>query len=158
MCNKALDNYPHTLGFVPECYKTQNMCDKAVDAYLSTIKFIPECHKAQEICNKAVNWCFFVLDSIPDRYKIQQMCDRVVSEDPFLIVYYPDKYITQKCVMKLLVILLQHWNLFSTGLLQVKRWKKTWKYKNILYLNEGSGSVIFNCNEMGILNIDFNNI
>ena len=22
MCNKAVDNYPHTLGFVPEGYKT----------------------------------------------------------------------------------------------------------------------------------------
>ena len=23
MCNKAIDNYPHALEFVPECYKTQ---------------------------------------------------------------------------------------------------------------------------------------
>ena len=27
MCNKAVGNYPHTLEFVPECYKTQKMCD-----------------------------------------------------------------------------------------------------------------------------------
>ena len=27
-----------------------------------------------------------------------------------------------------------------------------------LYFNEGSGDVVFNCNEMGILNIDLNNI
>ena len=31
MCNKAVDNYPHALEFVPECYKTQKMCDKAVN-------------------------------------------------------------------------------------------------------------------------------
>ena len=30
--------------------------------------------------------------------------------------------------------------------------------ENILYFNEGSGDVIFNCNGMGILNIDLNNI
>ena len=30
--------------------------------------------------------------------------------------------------------------------------------KNILYFNEDSGNVVFNCNEMGILNIDLNNI
>ena len=30
--------------------------------------------------------------------------------------------------------------------------------KNILYFNEDSGNVSFNCNEMGILNIDLNNI
>ena len=30
--------------------------------------------------------------------------------------------------------------------------------ENILNFTEGSGYVIFNCNEMGILNIDLNNI
>ena len=30
--------------------------------------------------------------------------------------------------------------------------------ENILYFNEGSGDVVFNCNGMGILNIDLNNI
>ena len=30
--------------------------------------------------------------------------------------------------------------------------------ENILYFNEDSGDVIFNCNETGILNIDLNNI
>ena len=30
--------------------------------------------------------------------------------------------------------------------------------ENILYFNEDSGNVLFICNEMGILNIDLNNI
>ena len=30
--------------------------------------------------------------------------------------------------------------------------------ENILYFNEDSGNLIFNCNAMDILNIDFNNI
>ena len=30
--------------------------------------------------------------------------------------------------------------------------------ENILYFNEDSGSIIFPCNEIGILNIDLNNI
>ena len=38
MCNKAVDNYPHALEFVPECYKTQKVCDKAVDTYPATKK------------------------------------------------------------------------------------------------------------------------
>ena len=25
--NKAVDNYPHALEFVPECFMTQRMCD-----------------------------------------------------------------------------------------------------------------------------------
>ena len=42
---KAIENFPHALEFVPECYKTQKMCDKAVDTYRSTIKFVSECYK-----------------------------------------------------------------------------------------------------------------
>ena len=30
--------------------------------------------------------------------------------------------------------------------------------ENILYFNEDSSNVVFSCNEMGILNIDINNI
>ena len=63
------------------------MCDKAVDTYPPTIKFVPECYNTQEIRDKAVHICFFVFDSIPDQYKYQGMRNRVVSEDPLLIVY-----------------------------------------------------------------------
>ena len=70
MCNKAVDNYPHPLAFVPECLMTQDICDKAVNR-------------------------FFLFDSIPDLYKTQEMCCRVVSKNPFLIGCCPDKYLTK---------------------------------------------------------------
>ena len=66
MCNKAVDSYPHALGFVPEYFMTQKMGDKAVNTYSSKIKFVPECSMTREICDKSVNRCFFVFDSIPD--------------------------------------------------------------------------------------------
>ena len=44
MCNKAVDNYPNALNFVPECYKTREMCDKVVNTHSSTIQFVPECY------------------------------------------------------------------------------------------------------------------
>ena len=31
MCNKAVNTYPSTIRFVPECYKAQDVCDKAAD-------------------------------------------------------------------------------------------------------------------------------
>ena len=34
---KAIDNYLHTLKFVPDCYITQKMCDKGVNTYPSTL-------------------------------------------------------------------------------------------------------------------------
>ena len=58
MCNKAVENYPHALEFVPECYK---MCDKAVNTYPSPIEFVPECFMTQKMCEKAVNKCFFCI-------------------------------------------------------------------------------------------------
>ena len=38
MCDKALESYPGTLKFVPNCYITQKMCDKALNTFHSTIQ------------------------------------------------------------------------------------------------------------------------
>ena len=74
MCNKAVDNYPHALKFVTDCYKIQKMCYIAVNTYPSTMQFVPECYKTHEMCDKAVNkYVFFVFNSILDRYKTQEM-------------------------------------------------------------------------------------
>ena len=86
------------------------------------------------------------------------MCDRVVSEDPFLIVCCPDKYIIQKmcdeagdyCLAALKLV--PNWLVTSEVI--KKLFIGLYADENILYFNEGSGDVIFNCNEMGILNID----
>ena len=51
---------------VSDCYKNQQMYDKAVDTYPSTIQYVPECSKNEEMCNIAVNRCFFVFDSNPN--------------------------------------------------------------------------------------------
>ena len=60
------------------------------------------------------------------------------------------------------MILQQHSDLFLIGLLQVKWFKKLFTALSadvsILYFNEDFGNVVFNCNGMGILNIDLNNI
>ena len=58
------------------------------------IQFPPECYKTQEMCNKAVNICFFLFDAVPDDVKLK------------------------KIVMKQLMIVWQHYNLF--GLLQAQ--------------------------------------
>ena len=57
MSNKAVDNYPHALEFLPKCYKilypsfkvyhpykciTQEICDEAVDDSLAALKLISD--------------------------------------------------------------------------------------------------------------------
>ena len=138
------------------------MCDKAVSTYPSTIKFVPECFMTQEMFDKAVNRCFFVFNSIPDQYKTQEMCDTIVSEDPFLIVHYPDKYKTQRMCDKAAddslgaLKLIPDWFVKSNIIKNL--FTALYGYENILDFNEGSGNVLFTCNEMGVLNIDLNNI
>ena len=56
------------------------MCDKAVDTYPSTIEFAPECNEwNSEMCQRAAQTCFFVVDSIPDKCKTQEICDLAAS-------------------------------------------------------------------------------
>ena len=90
------------------------------------------------------------------------MCDRVVSEDPFLIVYCPDKYKTQRmcdeAVDDSLVALKLVPDWFITSKIIKKLYAALYTNENILYFNEDSGSVIFSCNKMCILNIDLTNI
>ena len=47
VCNKAIDNYPHALEFVPDWYMTQEICDKVVNTHSCTIRFVPEWYKTQ---------------------------------------------------------------------------------------------------------------
>ena len=58
------------------------MYDKAVDTYPSTMKFVPECYKTEGTCHRATHRCifvFFVFDSIPDKYKTQEICSLAIS-------------------------------------------------------------------------------
>ena len=57
MCNISVDNYVHSLEFVPYCYKTQKMCNKAVDTSPSAMQLIPECSKTREMYVKVVGFC-----------------------------------------------------------------------------------------------------
>ena len=66
MCNKAVDNYPHPLEFVPYCYMTQEMCDKVVNTYSSTIKLVSECCKDKKMSDKSLNKCFLAIFYIPN--------------------------------------------------------------------------------------------
>ena len=111
------------------------------------------------MCDKAFNKCFIVFNDILDQYKTQKMCHSFISEDPFAInstnktqqmchkavddclvalKFVPDWFVTSKMIKTLLTAL-------STD-------------DYILYFNEYSGNATFCCNEMGILDKDFNNI
>ena len=66
MCNKAVDNYPHLLEFVPNCFNTQKMCNKTLNTYLSPIPFVTDQYKTQKMCVKPLDTGPFVFDSVPN--------------------------------------------------------------------------------------------
>ena len=87
------------------------------------------------------------------------MYDRVVSEYPFLIVYCPDKYKTQKMCDEAIDNSLAALKLIPDWFVTSKMIKKPYTtLYAVLYFNEDSDDVVFSCNEMGIHNIDLNNI
>ena len=61
MCQHAAKKLPYLIRYVPDHFKTWKMCDKAVNTYLSTIGFVLEYIMTQEMSNKAVNRCFLHL-------------------------------------------------------------------------------------------------
>ena len=66
------------------------------------------------------------------------MCDEAVDDCLAVLKLIPNWFVTSKMIKKLFTAL--HVN------------------ENILHFNEGSGDAVINCNEMGILNIDLDNI
>ena len=66
------------------------------------------------------------------------MCDETVDDSIATLKLNPDWFVTGKMIEKLFTAL--------------------YADENILYFNEDSSNVVFNCNEMGILNTDINNI
>ena len=42
MCNRAITKNVGTLKSIPNCYKTKEMCNKAVDNYAHTLQFVPD--------------------------------------------------------------------------------------------------------------------
>ena len=136
MCIKAVDNYPSTIKYVPDWYKTQEICIRAVDDNPSTIKYVPDWIKIQEMCNKIISKNSFGLKYCPDKYITRKKFDEAVDNFLPTLNFVPDWFVTTKIIKKLFTAL--------------------YADENILHFDEDFGNVAFNCNEMGILNIDLN--
>ena len=93
MCDKAVDNYPHVLRFVPDCYKTQEMCDKAVNRCFLAFIYIPDRYKTQQDPSMLV-YC-------RDRYKTQRMYDEAVDDCLAALKFIPDWFVTSKMLENL---------------------------------------------------------
>ena len=73
-----------------------------------------------------------------DQNETQKMCDKTVDYCLAALKFVPDWFVTSKMIKRLFTAL--------------------YADENILFFNEYFGNVIISSNEMGVLNIDLNNI
>ena len=66
------------------------------------------------------------------------MCDKALDDFLTVLKLITNQYVTSNIIKKLFTAL--------------------YTIENILYVNKDSGNLVFSCNEMGILNIDINNV
>ena len=86
------------------------------------------------------------------------MCDKINSENPFMLKCCPHKYITQKICDEAVDDFLPTLNFVPDWFETIKMIKKLFTAlyvdENILHFDEDFGNAVFNCDEMGIPNID----
>ena len=88
------------------------------------------------MCDRIIFDYPFSIRYVTDQNKTQQMCDKDVDDRLATSKFVPDWFITSKMIKILFTTL--------------------YADDNILYFDENSGNVVFNCNGMDILNIDLN--
>ena len=88
--------------------------------------------------NLAVSFYFPIIVYCSYKYITQEMCDENVNNSLAALKLISDWFVTSNLIKK-----------FFTAL---------YGDENVLYFNEASGYAVFDYNEMGIINIDLNNI
>ena len=62
MCEKAVENKPRSLKFVPDHFKTQEMCNEAIEKAPWLLEYVPVHLRTYEMCERAVEKCLQPLD------------------------------------------------------------------------------------------------
>ena len=66
MCERAVEDEPEALEYVPDNLKTHMMCEKAIENEPYNLKVVPDHFKTQRICDKAVRDDSYSLQYVPD--------------------------------------------------------------------------------------------
>ena len=90
------------------------------------------------MCNSIICEYSFSIKYVPGQYQTEQICDKVVNNFLAALIFVSDWFVTDKIIKK--------------------PFTDTHPHENILYFNEDSSNVVFNCNEIGALKVNLNNI
>ena len=86
------------MGYVPDCFKTQEMCNEAVATINNPAVFflVPDHFKTQEMYNEAFKVDLWSLYDIPDNLTTQGMCDDAVGSNLHSLQFVPDWFVTEQ--------------------------------------------------------------
>ena len=122
MCDKAVDNYPHALQFVPDCYMTQKCVIKLsmlillqYNLFLNTIRLekcviklliMFSCIYSMLIDIKLkkcvrISGDSFAIRYVSDQYNTQQLCVEAVDDCLAALKFVPDWFATSKMLENL---------------------------------------------------------
>ena len=95
MYERAVEENPWCLKYVPDHLRTKKMCIKAVKNEAEALEHIPEHFKTREMCIKTVEREAESLEHVLDLFKTGEMCKRTIEADLYTLVFCPDWFITQ---------------------------------------------------------------
>ena len=90
MCEKAIEDGPQTLEYVPDHLKTEKICMEAVHTKPYTLRYVPDYFKTQEMCDEAVRMELYSLEFVPDRLKTHEMCNEAMRRGQHALQFAPD--------------------------------------------------------------------
>ena len=75
------------------------MCERAIEDEPETLKYVPDRLKTEEVCKEAVRREPYTLRYVPDHLKTQEMCEEVayVMPEEFL---FPTALRLKRCALK----------------------------------------------------------
>ena len=72
------------------------------------LRFVPDHLKTKKMCKHVIKKLPFVTRYVPNQFKGQQMHDIIFLENGVMLKFVLNCYKNQKCVIKLLIIMLMH--------------------------------------------------
>ena len=110
-------NFPLSLVYVPDRFKTQEIYNEAVHNRLCMMLFVPDHLWPQEMCNEIMHTMPNAFHHLPDHFKTK-ICIKAVELDPSFLQLVPDHFKTQEICDKPVKLTLLLYSLSQIGLLQ----------------------------------------
>ena len=77
---RARKQYPESLIFIPNHFKTYEMYAEAVEEDPKLLEFVPDKRNSQEMYNKVVLKDSCLLEKDSDYYKTHKTCDKAMEQ------------------------------------------------------------------------------